>query len=223
MATSSGVSFLRKPPTPQYRSSVFSRTTTKSMSSGPLSGQRRLDAGKQLHRPQVDVLIELKPQLQQQALFQDARRHVGMADGAQEDGVELAQLVDRAGGQHFARFADSARRRSRSWSARSGTFPAAATALRTFSPSAATSGPVPSPAITAILRLSLLTRGDSNGRPAGSQGVRAAGSSSTSSAICIMHSERAARGRPGSSRILPSAPGPVLRLPDTSCGRGGRR
>ena len=83
------------------------------MSLGPLARERRLDAGKQLHRPQVDVLIELEPQLQQQALFQDARLHVGMADGAEIDGVELAQLVDGAGRQRFAGAADSARRRNR--------------------------------------------------------------------------------------------------------------
>ena len=81
---------------------MFSRTTTKSMSAGPLSRQRRFDAGKQFHRPQIDVLIELEPQFQQQALFQHARRHVRMADRAQKDGVELSQLVDGAGGQRFA-------------------------------------------------------------------------------------------------------------------------
>ena len=84
MATSSGVFFLRKPPTPQYMSSVFSRTTTKSMSSGPLPVSGVSTPGKSLHRPQVDVLVELKAQLQQQALFQDARGDVGMADRAQE-------------------------------------------------------------------------------------------------------------------------------------------
>ena len=72
------------------------------MSSGPLPASGRLDAGEQLHRPQVDVLIELEPQFQQQALFQDARLHVGMADGAEVDGVELPELVDAAGGQRFA-------------------------------------------------------------------------------------------------------------------------
>ena len=65
------------------------------MCSGPLPTSGHLDAGKELDRPQVDVLIELKPQLQQQPLFQNARLHVGMADGAQVDGVELAQLDRR--------------------------------------------------------------------------------------------------------------------------------
>ena len=83
-------------------SSVFSRTTTKSMSFGPLAGQRRLDAGEQLHRPQVDVLVEAEPQLQQQALFEDAGRHVGMADRAEQDRGEGAQFVEHGRGQNFA-------------------------------------------------------------------------------------------------------------------------
>ena len=43
-----------------------------------------------------------KPQVQQQALFEDAGRHVGMADGAEKYGVELSQFVDAALGQRFA-------------------------------------------------------------------------------------------------------------------------
>ena len=65
---------------------------------GALAGQRRLDAGIELDRAQVDVLIELETQFQQQALFQDARRDVGMPDRAEKDGVEGAQFVSRAGG-----------------------------------------------------------------------------------------------------------------------------
>ena len=67
-----------------------------------LAGQRRFDARVEFDGPQVDVLIQLKPQFQQQSLFQDSGRHVRMADGAQEDGVERAQLVDRAGRQYVA-------------------------------------------------------------------------------------------------------------------------
>ena len=61
-----------------------------------LAGQRGFDAGEQLHRAQIDVLIELEPQLQQQAFFEDAGRHVGMADRAEEHGVELSQFVGAA-------------------------------------------------------------------------------------------------------------------------------
>ena len=69
---------------------------------GALAGQRRFHAGEQLHRPEVDVLIEAEAQFQEQALFQDARGHVGMADGAQQDGAVAAQLVQRGGRQDFA-------------------------------------------------------------------------------------------------------------------------
>ena len=36
--------------------------------------------------------------------FEDAGRHVGVADGAEEDRVELAELVEAVGGQRFAGF-----------------------------------------------------------------------------------------------------------------------
>ena len=159
MATSSAVFFFKKPPTPQYMSSVFSRTTTKSMSFGPLSLSGVSTPGKKLHRAQVDVLIELKAQFQQQAFFQDARRHVGMADRAQVHGVEGAQLVDGPAWGGFRRCAGSGHRRSRkSVELVLEVFELRDRGLRTFKPSAATSGPVPSPPITAIFRFLLLTK-----------------------------------------------------------------
>ncbi len=45
IATSSGVPSFWMPPMPQYRPSVFSRTTTKSMSSGPLSASGPVTPG----------------------------------------------------------------------------------------------------------------------------------------------------------------------------------
>ena len=69
---------------------------------GPLAGQRSLDTGEQLHRAEIDVLIELKSQLQQQAFFQDAGLNVGVADGAQKDGVEGSQFVDGPGRKGLA-------------------------------------------------------------------------------------------------------------------------
>ena len=74
----------------------------KSMSSGPLSLMRAFDAGEQLHRPQVDVLVEAEPQIEEQLPLEDAGLHVGMADRAEQDRVELAQLVEPVGGQCFA-------------------------------------------------------------------------------------------------------------------------
>ena len=58
--------------------------------------QRRLDTRVQLDRAEVDVLIQLESQFQQQAFLQDARRDIGMPDGAQVDRVELLQFVDGA-------------------------------------------------------------------------------------------------------------------------------
>jgi hypothetical protein len=55
-----------------------------------------------LHRPQVDVLIKGKARLEQNADFQDAGLDVGMADGAQKNGVELLELFQRAVGQDLA-------------------------------------------------------------------------------------------------------------------------
>src|SRR6185369_13016461 len=46
---------------------------------------------------------ELKPQLQQQPLFQDARLHVGMTDCSEIDRVELSELSSTSGRQCFAR------------------------------------------------------------------------------------------------------------------------
>jgi hypothetical protein len=45
--------------------------------------QRRLDAGQQLDRPQIDVLVQLEAKLQQQPLFQYARWYIGMPYGPQ--------------------------------------------------------------------------------------------------------------------------------------------
>ena len=62
----------------------------------PFAGQWRFDAGIELHRTQVDVLVQLESHLQQQASLQDSRRHVGMADGSQIDRVESTQFVNGA-------------------------------------------------------------------------------------------------------------------------------
>ena len=72
------------------------------MCSGPLSLSGRLDVGVQLHRAQVDVLVEREASLEQDADFEDAGLHVGMADGAEEHGIELLELLERAVGQDLA-------------------------------------------------------------------------------------------------------------------------
>jgi hypothetical protein len=67
-----------------------------------LPGQRRFDAGEQLHGAQIDVLIQFKSQGQEQAFFDDARRHVGVPHGAEKYGVKFSQFVGAPVGQSFA-------------------------------------------------------------------------------------------------------------------------
>ena len=50
----------------------------------------------ELDRPQVDVLLEVEPQAQQDSLLENAGLHVGMADGAQQNGGKLSQLTHDA-------------------------------------------------------------------------------------------------------------------------------
>ena len=69
---------------------------------GLLALDRALDAGEQLHRAEVDVLVEAEAQVEQQLALEDAGLHVGVADGAEEDAVELAELVEAVGGEGFA-------------------------------------------------------------------------------------------------------------------------
>ena len=57
---------------------------------GSLVAERRVDAGVELDRAQVDVEVELEAQAQQDALLEDAGLDVGVADGAEQDGVEAA-------------------------------------------------------------------------------------------------------------------------------------
>ena len=63
------------------------------MSSGPLPRIGRLDPGIEADRPEVDVLVEIEPEPQQDALFEDPRRHRGMADRPQQDHVAVPKLI----------------------------------------------------------------------------------------------------------------------------------
>jgi len=69
----------------------------------PFALERTLHAGIEFDRPQIDVLVQLETQFQQHAFFKDARLDVGVADRAEIDGVEAAQLVERRVGQRLAR------------------------------------------------------------------------------------------------------------------------
>ena len=63
---------------------------------GALVLERGLHVRIELHRPEIDVLVQGKAYLEQDAGLEDARFYVGMADSAQEHGVELFEFVDRA-------------------------------------------------------------------------------------------------------------------------------
>ena len=113
-----------------------------------LAGQRRLDTGVEPNRPQVDVVVELEPQPQQQTTLEDAARHGGVAHRAEQDRVVPADLLEHRVGQRLAGGVPASRaevvlgrRESRPR--------CAATASRTLRPSATTSGPMPSPPMTA--------------------------------------------------------------------------
>jgi len=65
--------------------------------------KRTLHAGIELDRAQIDVLVQLETQFQQHAFFKNARLDVGVADRAEIDGIEAAQLIERRIGQRLAR------------------------------------------------------------------------------------------------------------------------
>ena len=69
---------------------------------GVLADHDEVDVRRPEERAQVDVQVEVEAHLQQQAPLDHPGRHVGRADGAEEDGVEAAQLVERRVGQHLA-------------------------------------------------------------------------------------------------------------------------
>ncbi len=64
----------------------------------------RLDAGKKFHRAEVDVLVEAEAEVEEELAFEDAGGDIGVADGAEEDGVELAKLVEAVVGERAAGF-----------------------------------------------------------------------------------------------------------------------
>ena len=74
------------------------------MCSGPLSLSGQSCSAVKFHRAEIDVLFQLETQAEQDAFFQNARLDLRMADGAQENRLELAQFVHGAVGQHLAGF-----------------------------------------------------------------------------------------------------------------------
>ena len=70
---------------------MFSRNTTKSTSSGVASLQRAEPLVEQLHRPVVDVEIELEARAEQDVARVPVVGHARIAERADEDRVELPQ------------------------------------------------------------------------------------------------------------------------------------
>jgi hypothetical protein len=64
--------------------------------------KRAADTRIQPARPQIDVVVQREAQLQKQATFQHAAGHRRVADGAKQDGVVAAQLLDSGFGEQFA-------------------------------------------------------------------------------------------------------------------------
>ena len=90
------------PPTCAYSPSVFSRTTTKSMSPRIASRERAAHARVEHGRPHARVLIEAAANRQQQAVERDVVLQPRIADGAEEDRVERPQQIQRVGRHHPA-------------------------------------------------------------------------------------------------------------------------
>ena len=74
----------------------------RSPAGGPAVRERRIDAGEQAHRAQVDVLIELLAQRKDQLPHRDVIGHRRIADGAEVDGGKFGETLERIGGHHAA-------------------------------------------------------------------------------------------------------------------------
>jgi hypothetical protein len=70
---------------------------------GPRVRERAVDAGEQLGRPQVDVVVEGEPEAEQQPALEHAGRDGRVADGAEEDCLVRAQRLDLLVGDRLAR------------------------------------------------------------------------------------------------------------------------
>ena len=85
------------PPICAYSPSVFSRTTTKSMSPAVRPASGLAHAGIEHRRPHAGVLIEAAANRQQQPVERDVVLQPRIADGAEEDRVERPQPIERVG------------------------------------------------------------------------------------------------------------------------------
>ena len=72
------------------------------MCSGSLVLEGAFDAGVELDGTEVDVLVELEADGEEEAFFEQPGVTSGVADGAEVDGVELAEFVDLGFGDDLA-------------------------------------------------------------------------------------------------------------------------
>ena len=142
-ATLRGVPTRIAPPVPvAYGPSVPSRTTTKSMSDAPDSGLVTLVSGRAW--PQIDVMIELKPDLQQQTCSSSPLGTEGSPLIAPRRIASCCRSSSSTDGSNTSPVAGSAGRPGSYRSCRH-----QATRRRAPGVLSMTSGPIPSPAITA--------------------------------------------------------------------------
>ncbi len=69
---------------------------------GVLANDEEVDVRREEEGTEVHVQVQVEAQLEEQATLEDSGRHIGCADGTEEDRVELAQLVDRLVGEDLA-------------------------------------------------------------------------------------------------------------------------
>ena len=115
-------------------------------------GQRRLDARVKIGGTHVGVLIEGAPDGQQQAVERGVIGNIGMAHGAEQDGVAGLQQIDRAG-RHHAAPAEVVIGAPVEILKHEGDVVFGCDASRTRLAWGTTSVPTPSPAITAIVNV----------------------------------------------------------------------
>ena len=71
--------------------------------------QRTLDAGEQLGRTQVDVVVQFEADAQQQLAFEHSTRHARVADGTEQERVVAAQFLQHGIRQRLPRRVPAAR------------------------------------------------------------------------------------------------------------------
>ena len=101
-ATSYGVPLRWNPPAPRVEALGVLADDDEVHVVLAVAGHEGLHPGVPHHRPQVHVLIESEPGLQQQVALEDARLHARIAHRSQEDGVHLAEPVELLVGQDVA-------------------------------------------------------------------------------------------------------------------------